>query len=536
MSELPMNRTPALLRLGDYPAHWARATPDAEAIVDGDRRLSYAEFEAQIAAVARALLVAGVKRGDRVAMLATACLEHLVHYLAAARIGATWLGLNPRYRLDEFRHVLSDARPSLVVAMLEIEGRSYLEELNVLGADVLAGGSVVALRGSAPGFIDWDDFVASGAGASVAMYAEAAAGVLPDDPALIVYTSGSTGKPKGALLSHRAIVTSARIQCEHWWAQPFRILNNAPINHIGGAIQITCHALVAGGTNVLMDRFDPAALPGVIQRERVTVIHQVATMYQILLDKVRPAPAAFASLQLMIWSGSAAPRGLIARLRAYCPNLFTSYGMTETGGEVLYMPAGADDDTLALCVGLPDAHIPLRLGHVDGSGATPEPSGEIQIQGPTVMSGYLGLPEATAAAYTADGWLRTGDIGERQPDGYYRITGRLREMFKSGGYNIYPREIELVLEKHPGVEMAAVVSLPDPVYNEIGHAWVLVRAGDPRAPSAEELLVLCREHLANYKVPKLIHVRENLPMLPIHKLDKVALRQWSLENLADTAH
>ena len=152
------------------------------------------------------------------------------------------------------------------------------------------------------------------------------------------------------------------------------------------------------------------------------------------------------------------------------------------------------------------------------------------------MSGYLGLPEATAAAYTADGWLRTGDIGERQPDGYYRITGRLREMFKSGGYNIYPREIELVLEKHPGVEMAAVVSLPDPVYNEIGHAWVLVRAGDPRAPNAEELLVLCREQLANYKVPKLIHVREDLPMLPIHKLDKVALRQWSLENLADTAH
>jgi fatty-acyl-CoA synthase len=232
----------------------------------------------------------------------------------------------------------------------------------------------------------------------------------------------------------------------------------------------------------------------------------------------------------VIWSGAAAPLSLIAQLRSFCPDLFTSFGMTETGAEVLYTAPRTRDEKLSLSVGLPDPRIPLRLGQLDGSGRSAAESGEIQIRGATVMSGYFNQPEATKAAFTADGWLRTGDVGERLGDGSYRITGRLREMYKSGGYNVYPREVEQVIERHPGVAMAAVVSVPDPVYGEVGHAWILPHEDSVALADAASLEALCRRHLANYKVPKRFHVRKELPLLPIHKLDKVALRAWSLDS------
>jgi fatty-acyl-CoA synthase len=523
-------RTPAFPRLADYPAHWARTRPGGDAVVEGGVVTSHAAFEHLIQRVAAAMLETGVRRGDRVAMLATPCLQHLAHFVAAARIGAVWLGLNPRYRVDELAHVLHDAQPSLVVAMLDIEGRDYRADFAQLRSGPLAQTSLVSLNASGDGFTAWSSFLDAGDQVPGATVDAAAAETSPDDVALIVYTSGSTGSPKGAMLSQRSIVTSARIQCEHWWAEPFRLLNNLPINHIGGAVQLAGQAIVAGGTQVLMPRFDPVAMPKVIREQQVTLIHQVPTMYQLLLEKGQPTRGDLASLKLVIWSGAAAPASLIAQLRTFCPHLFTSFGMTETGAEVLYTAPGTPDEMLSLSVGLPEPRIPLRLGQLDGSGPAAGESGEFQIQGSTVMRGYFNQPESTEAAFTADGWLRTGDIGERLADGSYRITGRLREMYKSGGYNVYPREVEQVIERHPGVAMAAVVSVPDPVYGEVGHAWILPHDDGAALADAASLEALCRRHLANYKVPKRFHIRKELPLLPIHKLDKVALRAWSLDS------
>ncbi len=530
-------RTPEFPRLADYPAHWARTRPGGDAVVEGGVVTSHAAFEHLIQRVAAAMLAAGVHRGDRVAMLSTPRLEHLAHFMAAARIGAVWLGLNPRYRLDELSHVVGDAQPSLVVVMPTIEGRDYRADFAELRAGPLAETCLVALdatdelAAAGAGLMTWGDFLKAGAQVPPAAVDAAAAKTSPDDVALIVYTSGSTGVPKGAMLSHRSMVTSARIQCEHWWAEPFRLLNNMPINHIGGAVQLAGQAFVAGGTQVLMPRFDPAALPRVIREQQVSLIHQVPTMYQLLLEKGQPTPGDLASLQGVIWSGAPAPPSLIAQLRRFCPRLFTSFGMTETGAEVLYTPENTPDKMLSLSVGLPVPQIPLRLGKVDGSGPADGDSGELQIQGPTVMSGYFKQPQATAEAFTADGWLRTGDIGERLANGHYRITGRLREMYKSGGYNVYPREVERVIERHPGVAMAAVVSAADPVYGEVGHAWILLDPDEGVQADAASVEALCRQHLANYKVPKRFHLRRELPMLPIHKLDKVTLRAWSMQDL-----
>jgi len=522
VSGAAFTRTPAFDRLSDYPAHWGRQSPAGDAVVEGGRVLNHAAFDLAIAAAARGLLASGVRHGDRVAVMATPCTEHLVLFIAATRIGAIWLGLNPRYRLGELHHVLGDARPRLIAAMGLIEGRDYADDWAALPAEVMADTTLVALRQPLPLASPWDAFLGRGQSLDECVLAEATARVQADDPALIVYTSGSTGAPKGAMLSHRAIVTTARIQCEHWWAEPIRILNNTPINHVAGAVQIACHAIVAGGANVLAERFDPVDLPALIRERDITVTHQVATMYQMLLDKGRPTREDLASLQVLIWSGSPAPRALIERLRGFGASLYTSYGQTESCGEVLYTPEGADDEVLALTVGLPDEHIAVRLGDDAGSGPAEGTHGEIQVRGPTVMNGYFAQAEATRQAFTADGWLRTGDMGERRPDGLFRITGRLKEMFKSGGYSVYPREVELVLERHPGVAMAAVLGVPDATFGEVGHAWVL--ATEP-APRVEDIDQFCRQHMANYKVPKRIHVEAALPMLPIGKIDKVALRR-----------
>ena len=526
MSIKDLNRTPAFALVHDYPTHWAQVRPEADAVVEGDATSSYADFESLIRRVAAALLLTGVQPGDRVAMMCTPRLEHLAVFMATLRIGAVWLGLNPRYSVGEFAHVLKDAKPRIVFTMLAIEGRSYLDDLAELRGQAISDITWVSLDGQESELLCWSDLLSRVEKQHLIQVDVAAQRVRSDDPALIVYTSGSTGTSKGAMLSHRSIVSSARIQCEHWWAEPLRILNNLPINHVGSAVELACHAIVGGGTNVLMARFDPVTMPTLIREKYVTVIHQVPTMYQLMLEKGKPKQSDLSSLQALIWSGASAPRALIAQLRAYCTNQFTAYGMTETGGEVLYTPKGASEEMLALTVGMPVPQIPLRLGKLDGSGPSEESTGEIQIKGPTMMSGYLGLPEATAEAFTADGWLRTGDIGERCQDGTHRITGRIREMYKSGGYNIYPREVELILELHPAVAMAAVVSVPDPLYGEVGHAWILA---SQQPVSATDLDAFCRLHLANYKVPKHFHVRSELPMLAIQKLDKVALRKLSAD-------
>lgn len=517
-----LTRTAALYRISDYPAHFAQQTPHADAVVSADGVLGYAEFAARIDELARALLSAGVRRGDRVAMLSTPSQHHLVHFMAAGRVGAAWVGLNPRYTPDELETVLRDATPRVVVVMPECEGRDYVATFAEFKGGCLADAEVVLLGAAASGLTGWQDFLAGATSTGEDALAAAVDRVEPDDVATIVYTSGTTGTPKGAMLSHRSIVTTARIQCEHWWAEPLRILNNLPINHIGGAVQIACHALVAGGANVLMARFDPEALPDVVGQRNVTVLHQVPTMYQLTLDRARPAAEDFASVQALIWSGAPAPRSLVAQLRRLCPRLYTSYGQTESGGEVLYTPEGAGDEELAGSVGLPDPRLQVRIAPRGAEAVDPgtgSVSGELQVRGPTVMSGYRNRPTDTGAAFTEDGWLRTGDLAEIGPGGDFRIVGRLREMFKSGGYNVYPREVEQVLELHPSVRMAAVLGVPDDVYGEVGAAWILT---DDQVLAAD-LVAHCRQHLANYKVPKTFHLRANLPLLPVGKIDKSAL-------------
>jgi len=518
------DRAPRLARLVDYPSYWAASAPDREAVVFGAERWRYPELADRVAAAARALLAAGVKPGDRVATLSPPHPDFYLTFLATTAIGAIWLGLNPRYQERELRHPVGDAEPVLIFARTVIGSRRYDAELTALASEAAAG-TIVLLDATAhpavPEAIGWDRFLARGRDLPEAALRDAIAAADPAAPCLIVYTSGTTGTPKGALINQTSLIQVARVQHAIWPVEPLRIINNLPINHIGSVGDISCDTLIPGGTIVFQEQFDPDEMLLAVERERLTMFGHVPTALQLIVDSPRFVATDFSSVQLVIWEGAAAPIELIRRLWTKCPDLANAYGMTETVGSVTFTFDADDLQTLADSVGWPVPDYQIRIAGGDGAVAPGEP-GEVQVRGSFVTLGYWRRPEATRELFTADGWLRTGDLAVERPNGSLKLIGRLKEMFKSGGYNVYPREIEQVLEEFPGVAMAAVIGVPDPLYQEVGHAFVLVPSKAPIA--AADLEAHCRSRLANYKIPKRFSVAAEFPMLPIGKIDKHALR------------
>lgn len=273
-----------------------------------------------------------------------------------------------------------------------------------------------------------------------------------------------------------------------------------------------------------MERPDPAAMLDVIERERVTMLGGVPTLYQFLTAVPRFATADLSSLQMIAWGGAPMPLDLVKTYRQRAnAKLMALYGMTEVTGSITFTDLDADDETLAHTIGKPDPNLNVRLMADEGNTCNVGEPGEIQLSHASVMLGYYNRPEATRRAFTGDGYFRTGDIAVQRADGNLELVGRRQDMFKSGGYNVYPREIELCLESHPEVALAAVIAVPDPTYYEVGHAFVLPQVNT--RVDAAELSAWCRERLAGYKVPKHIVVTADLPLLPVGKIDKQALKQ-----------
>lgn len=292
------------------------------------------------------------------------------------------------------------------------------------------------------------------------------------------------------------------------------------------------YVLVTGGTSSFMETFDPVGIIKLIEREQITGWGQVPTMFQITVAQPEYQKADLSSLQTVVWGGASAPKALLETLSRTGAHLATSFGMTETTGSVTYTAADADFDELADTVGAPDPRFEVRIARPDGTSVEAGEEGEIQVRGDHIMIEYWRRPEATAETIDIQGWLHTEDVALLRPDGNYTIRGRLSEMFKSGGENVYPREVEGAIEAHKAVALAAVFGVPDPLYGEVGRAYVIREPGSD--PSEVELLAFCRQHLVNFKVPKSIIIRDMLPFLPIGKVDKVELRKEALADIENT--
>lgn len=511
-------RQMACTRIHDLLDSHAQFIGDHEAAVDGDIRLTYAALANRVDAIAKALMAHGVEPGDRVATLAPPSLDFWLTLLATTSIGAVWMGLNPRYQGPEYAYLLEDAAPRLVFSRDRYDERDYLDELQQLGPKVA---TFVALGTASGRAISLEHFIASGQRVGNAALAARRAAVDPEDVAVIVYTSGTTGKPKGAMLSHRAIMAAALVNLS-WMQDGLQsTVCAAPTNHVGAINNVCMNVFAYGGKIVFHHRVDLEAIAELTGHEQLTYLVGSPTAFAMFAAMPDQGLKRLGNYKLIVFGGGSTAEALLKPVADLGIPMSTVYGQTETCGIVTASDFGASTNVMAETIGRPLPFADMRIARADGSSADIGESGEIQIKGPYCMTGYFNRPEATAEAFTHDGYLRTGDIGIERADGNFSFVGRLKEMYKSGGYNIYPVEIELALAEHPGVHLAAVLPVPHAVFQEVGHAFIAT--SDP-ALDEDALKEFLRPRLANYKLPKSFSFVAELPLLPNSKVDKQALK------------
>lgn len=521
-------RPPLFDRIDEYVVYHALRTPGNEAMVLGNHRICYAEMQVLVDRIASGLLAAGVKKGDRIATLSTPTPDFFLIFLATASIGAIWTGLNPRYCLNEYQYIIADSQPVLLFARVQTESRDFTADLLALKAEnsCIEGLIAIGTERTSADMISMDEFLFVGDKFEAGELADARACVDTMDPVTIIYTSGTTGKPKGAMLSHHGLCRVFRNQLPYWYAKPLSMLNYLPINHIGCLGDISCFMLIGGGKIVFMEKFEPAESMQLVQDENITVWGGVPTSVQMCLSLENFDQYDLSSVQIIVFGGASPPEELVSTLAQLDMPFSNTYGLTETTSSVTYVGPGKDVDLIANTIGKPLPDYEVRVVKANGDIARTQETGEIQVRGSFIMLGYWNLPEATDEAIDADGWLHTGDLVKVREDGNLVFVGRSKEMFKSGGYNVYPLEVEAAIERCPLVNAAVVVSAPDDLYAEVGYAFVLPEPG--LHPTTAELKLHCGEVLANYKVPKKFFIRNELPTLPIGKVDRSALKAEAL--------
>jgi fatty-acyl-CoA synthase len=493
---------------GSWIGYHARAAAQRTALADvpGGRRVSYAELEQRTARLAAALRSSfGVGRGDRVAMLSRNCALAFELMYACARLGAIFVPLNVRLAPAELRRLAADAGPSVLFGEQEllrapiapgIPALSWEQDLEHLLADGSAGLDPVPLG--------------------------------PDDPWVIIYTSGTTGLPKGVLVTHGgSAATMHGALAGGQVTSSSSCLTVLPVWHVAGLNLFANPVLFAGGTVLVMQAFDPATALDLLTRDTDPVTHfcGVPANYQFM-----QALPGFAAAPLRdFWAGvggSPVPAALVRAWGERGVTLRTIYGISEAGAAVTMSPPGAAV-TVPGDVGLPLWHLRCRV--MDGDRACPPGlPGELQVAGTSVTPGYWRQPEATAQA-VRDGWLRTGDIAVAGQDGRIQIIDRAKDMYISGGENVYPAEVEGVLYHHPAVAEVAVVGVPDQRWGESGAAWVVLAPG--AAASADDIRSWARARIAAFKVPRDVVITDGLPRNATGKVLKAELRRQAAAGL-----
>jgi len=478
---------------------------------------TFAQIWADARKAASAFLACGLRPGDRIGIWAPNSREWMLSALGAQIIGATVIPLNTRFKGGEAADILRRARARLVMAAGDFLRLDY-------GA-MLAGEALPDLAEVIRIDRDWDAFVARGNGTDDPAVDAAFARLSGEDICDIIFTSGTTGRPKGVLTAHRQAV-----QIFADWAvrvdlrQGDRYLIVNPFFHTFGYKAGWAVCLTRGATIVPMAMFDVAETVRQIEVNRISFLPGPPTIYQSLLQELDGGrPRDFSSLRVAVTGAAPVAPALVERMRAELgmQTIVNGYGMTECGA-VAMTRQGDDAQTIANTCGYPLPGIEVRSVDAQGHDNPPGVAGELWVRGHAVMKGYLDDPQATAEAIDAEGWLHTGDVGTICERGYLNITDRLKDMFITGGFNVYPAEVEKLLANHPAIAMAAVIGVPDERLGEVGCAFVVLRPG--ASVSEDELITWSREAMANYKVPRRVVFLEALPRNPAGKVLKTALR------------
>lgn len=506
------------------------AWPDREAVVDvaSGRRLTYTGLDAEIEAVARALMARGTAKGDRVGIWAPNCLEWFLAQYATARIGAILVNINPSYRTHELAFVLNQAGVSMLISAVEFKTSNYRTMIEEVRGEVGTLKDVVFI-----GDPSWEAFIEGGSAADPSEMLERSAGLAADDPINIQYTSGTTGFPKGATLSHSNILNNGYSVGEVCgYSEQDRICVPVPFYHCFGMVMGNLASTTHGACVVIpAPGFDPVLTLEAVQAEKCTSLYGVPTMFIAELDAPGFASYDLSSLRTGIMAGSPCPVEVMKRVisEMNMPEVTICYGMTETSPVSTQTRADDSLDKRTSTVGTVHPHVDVKV--VDP--ATDEQQdigtpGELCTRGYSVMIGYWDEPEKTAEVLR-DGWMHTGDLAVMDVDGYVSIVGRIKDMVIRGGENIYPREIEEFLYSHPDIVDAQVIGVPDEKYGEELMAWLRLREG--AVLDAASLREFCSGKLAHYKIPRYVHVVDEFPMTVTGKIRKVEMREEAIAML-----
>jgi HIP---CoA ligase len=523
--------------IGDAVDRAAVRFGDAEAIVDDRQRLTFEDLRSATRTFARALMAHGVGPGDVVGLWAPNVGEWAIAALGSLTLGAVVVPLNTRFRPPEASETLVRSRARVVVATEGFLGRGYAGELAALAAELPALEHIVTVTlpdGDTPapqapaGTTGWAAFLAAAERIDDEDLAALAAKVSPDSVSDIIFTSGTTGRPKGVMTTH-----AQTVQAFSDWsgvvglAEGDRYLVVNPFFHTFGYKAGIIAALLRGATVICEPVFDAGRVLERVAAERISMLPGPPTLYLTILEHPDRQHRDLSSLRLAVTGAASVPEEMIRRMHDDLgfDTVVTGYGLTESTGVVTMCRAGDDPATIAATSGRAIPGVEVRIANDQGEPLPPGQAGEVLCRGYNVMVGYLDDPDATASTVDAQGWLHTGDVGVLNGDGYLRITDRLKDMFIVGGFNAYPAEIENMIMEHPGVAQVAVIGVPDDRLGEVGHAFVVARAGTERSTLPVEVLAFARERMANYKVPRHVEVVDALPVNASGKVVKDQLRQ-----------
>ena len=526
-------------------ARWAER--EALVAVHQGVRWTYAELALRVERFAAGLLAAGMAPGDRLGIWAPNCAEWAVAQLAAHRIGLVLVNVNPAYRPAELEYALAKVECKGLIAAVAFKSSRYLEMLAELAPE-LADSAPGALRAERlahlrlvvsigdsglPGVRSFDEVMAEGAARGTEAVGRAAAGLQFDDPANIQFTSGTTGAPKGATLTHHNILNNGFFVGESLrMTERDRVCIPVPLYHCFGMVMGNLACISHGAAMVYPGAaFEPGAVLAAVQAERCTALYGVPTMFIAELD--HPGFAAFdmGSLRTGIMAGSPCPMEVMKRVvdEMRMSEVTIAYGMTETSPVSFMTSIGDDLERRVSTVGRVHPHVEVKIVDRVGAVVRPGESGELCTRGYSVMRGYWNDAERTAEAVDAAGWMRTGDLATLDEQGYARIVGRIKDMVIRGSENVYPREVEEYLYRHPKIADVQVIGVPDRRYGEELCAWVRLRDGE--TATEDEIRSFCEGRIAHFKIPRYVRFVDGFPMTVTGKVRKFVMRDETVKAL-----
>ncbi|MFO0987436.1 MAG: AMP-binding protein [Alphaproteobacteria bacterium] len=514
-------------------------------------RWSYAEFARRAEALAAGLLALGLEPGNRIGIWAPNCAEWVLTQFATAKAGLILVNINPAYRRAELEYALNKVGCKALILAPALKTSDYIAiltdlapELKTAAPGALAAKALPHLRlvvrlgaEKTPGMMNFDEISTRGGAAEKERLADLAETLQFDDPINIQFTSGTTGFPKGATLTHHNIVNNGYFIGEAMRLTPEdKLCIPVPLYHCFGMVLGNLACVTHGSAMVYpAEAFDPVSALEAVAFEKCTALHGVPTMFIAELDHPRFAEFDLSSLRTGIMAGSPCPIEVMKRVvdRMHMREVTIAYGMTETSP---VSTQSSTDDPLekrVSTVGRVQPHIEVKLVDTNGRIVPRGTPGELCTRGYSVMRGYWADDEKTKDAIDAGGWMHTGDLATMDDEGYVNIVGRLKDMVIRGGENVYPREIEEFLYRHPKIQDVQVIGVPDRKYGEEVCAWVKLRPG--AAATEDEIRDFCRGQIAHYKIPRYIRFVDGFPMTVTGKVQKFAMREETMRALGLTA-